>query len=191
MGWGLPLQRESEVDAWAKAWIRQHLDAGVRYHAVLNLNVSNAHLTGKEPALLATRCVTADGGFRGPRHTGVLGVVNGQPSWFHCVNNPAWKAQLKKQVGYAIAAGTHGKFDYAHNRVQKTDAFRIRFAVPEDWGNVQAIYHTPGNEPIPLTTQIAGGKAEVSIPSLEHWGLLSVSADNITAEGRSFGMRTR
>ena len=108
VGWGISPQREVEVDGWAKAWIRRHLDAGVRYHAVLSPNISNGYLTGPEPELLVTRCVTADGSFRGPRHTGVMGIVYGQPPWWHCVNHPAWRENLKKRVGYALAAGAQG-----------------------------------------------------------------------------------
>lgn len=123
VGWGLPPQRESEVDGWARAWIQQHLGAGVRYHAVVNLNISNGYLTGPEPGLLATRCLTAAGEPRGPGHTGVLGVINGQPSWYHCVNHPAWRAQLRKQVGYAIAAGAQG-FEFDDPRSGASSDFR-------------------------------------------------------------------
>jgi len=108
VGWGLPPVLESGVEDWARAWTRKHLDAGVRYHAVLNLNLSNGYLTGPHPELLTTRCVTAGGDFHGPGHTGVLGVINGQPSWFHCVNHPEWRAALKRIAGYIIAAGAQG-----------------------------------------------------------------------------------
>jgi hypothetical protein len=100
------------VDSWAKSWIAKHRGAGVRYHAVLNLTISNGYLTGPQPELLATRCLGPDGQFIGPRHSGVLGIINGQPSWYHCIHHPQWRQYLKDALGYSFAAGAQGiEFD--------------------------------------------------------------------------------
>jgi hypothetical protein len=112
IGWGLPPQRQQEVDSWAKAWVAKHRSAGVRYHAVLNLSFSNGYLTGPQPELLATRCLGPDGQFIGPRHSGVLGTINGQPTWYHCIHHPLWRQYLRDALGYSLAAGAQGiEFD--------------------------------------------------------------------------------
>jgi hypothetical protein len=75
---------------------------------VLNLSFSHGYLTGPRPELLATRCLGPDGQFIGPRHSGVLGTINGHPTWYHCIHHPQWRQYLRDALGYSFAAGAQG-----------------------------------------------------------------------------------
>jgi len=58
--------------------------------------------------------------------------------------------------------------------MERIGPFALRFAVPKGWTVVEATYHEPGSEAKTLKVRVIEGKAEVTIPSLEYWGLLSV-----------------
>jgi hypothetical protein len=69
----------------------------------------------------------------------------------------------------------NGQFDYKANRVQSKTGQHLRFPLPEGWSALRATWHTPGRESQSLPVSIQDELAELTLPHLEHWGIVELS----------------